>query len=143
METFFHGDLSPCRLISGPPFGCVSKSTVLNYSSGGRGENLYFPLVTRKRPQQQWRELVKLLQSTRPEWVGDRALLRCYKVPGSSPGDLEPMRPCFYWPPLCHAGNFLLSFRASEGCGAVRPAGERGLALGGLSTLPLKLHIHV
>lgn len=48
--------------------------------------------------------------------------------------------------PSVRLRSFMLSFRASKGCGAVCPAREVGqgpLALESFSALPLTLHIHV
>lgn len=70
--------------------------------------NLSFPLVTRKWPRQQWRELVKLLQPVRPECFTQRS-----QGPRQLPGRPEANEaPVFIghprllgWDPSCWASN--------------------------------------
>lgn len=101
--------------------------------------NVPFLFLTRKGPWQPWKELVRLLQSTRPEWRRP-----CFAQSSHGPRQL-PKRPwadkalfllatpLLGWDPSCWASE---PVRVVELC-------VRSLTFGGFSTLPLTLCIHV
>lgn len=80
---------SPLLLVSGFLWVCKQTHFIKTFFQGTI--KLPFPLVTRKWPQQLWRELVKLLQPTRPESETTPSL-----VPRSQafPGALGLLKPC-------------------------------------------------
>lgn len=81
---------SPLLLVPGFLWVCEQTHFIKPFFRGQMG-NLPFPLVTRKWPLQLWRELVKLLQPTRPEWKKIPSLVTRSQA---FPGALGLLRPC-------------------------------------------------